>query len=137
MAIYYHYAALFCENVFIGVDCAQQASSTAARSRLGIYNDGLKTGLFCFNTTNCLPYALDIDSSSCDGDPSTKIIGTTDIDRTETDIYRTETEAVINGRTTEVIVYDNQDFAEITDVDKKPIDAECSENCSILCFLYC
>lgn len=60
-AVYFYYASLFPQNIFIGGDCSQldEIYSTTT-SIFGSCCDE-KNGVFCFQTTPCLPYARSID----------------------------------------------------------------------------
>lgn len=60
-SFYYYYASLFRQNKFIGGDCQLQDESglSAYTSTFGQFNDH-KSGVFCFQTTPCFPYAIKI-----------------------------------------------------------------------------
>lgn len=58
-AIFYYYASIFSQYGFIGSDCAQLCSTSSCISRFGLFNDGVN-GRFCFGTTVCFPYALQL-----------------------------------------------------------------------------
>lgn len=61
-AVFYYFASLFPQFKFIGVSCGKNIDSNSIeRGRFGEFSDG-KTGVFCFETTPCFPYASIIEN---------------------------------------------------------------------------
>lgn len=100
-AIFYYFASLFPQNVFIGVNCEQQDSREADTliTRFGIFFTDEIVGNFCFNTTSCFPFTNDSPTTSTEmmtstesSDTSSTIITTAASKIMKTDLIARSTE---------------------------------------------
>lgn len=59
-SVYYYFASLFPQNKFTGGDCRLlDITQSPYTSQFGRFNGG-EIGRFCFDTTPCFPYAIEL-----------------------------------------------------------------------------